>query len=172
MIVFAAHHAVVTCPGGPRIRTWIGRRDSDIPARDGKLPNPHGSGDSLLRLFLAKGLSARELAALIGAHTCSRSFFQPPPGFGDQGFPQDTSPGVWDVRYYQQTINPPRDRIFRFESDVNLANHPTVGREFRVSASIPKRRTIRLNIDRVISATKGNGTSSSRPLWRRCLYLV
>lgn len=90
----------------------------------------HASGASLYQLFLAKGISARELAALIGAHTCSKSFHQTPLGLGDQGSPQDSTPGIWDVKFYSETTNPAAGD-FVFDSDKNLAADPNVGPEFR-----------------------------------------
>lgn len=72
MIQFAGAHAIVTCPGGPRISTYVGRVDSSKPAPDGLLPDVHGSGDSLFALFQDKGFSAVDLAALLGAHSTSK----------------------------------------------------------------------------------------------------
>lgn len=72
MIQFAGAHAIVTCPGGPRIQTFVGRKDSSNPAPDGFLPDVHASGDSLFALFQDKGFSAVDLAALLGAHSTSK----------------------------------------------------------------------------------------------------
>lgn len=71
MLVFAGNHAIVTCPGGPRVETFIGRKDSYTPAPESLLPDVNQSGDSLLALFEDKGFSAFDLAALVGAHTCA-----------------------------------------------------------------------------------------------------
>ena len=90
----------------------------------------HASGESLYQLFLAKGIKEDELAALLGAHTTSKSFHQTPVGLGDQGFPQDSTPGIWDVKYYSDTTNPPAG-VFVFDSDKNLAAHPVVGPKFK-----------------------------------------
>lgn len=129
IIVVAANVAVKTCPLGPKINTFVGRKDSSVPAPDGKLPDMHAAGESLRLLFLAKGLSANDLAALIGAHTSSKSFHQTPAGVGDIGSPQDSTPGIWDVKYYSEVTSPaPGD--FVFESDKNLAANPIVGKEF------------------------------------------
>lgn len=57
-------HAIVACPGGPRITTYVGRKDSTNPAPGGLLPDVHASGDSLFALF----------AALLGAHSTSKQF--------------------------------------------------------------------------------------------------
>ncbi|PVI05537.1 class II peroxidase [Periconia macrospinosa] len=126
MIVFAGSHATATCPGGPKIRTWIGRKDSTTAAPNNLLPNPFASADSLYALFQAKGFDDVDLAALIGAHTASRQLFVDP---SKAGQPQDSTPGVWDVKYYSQTRSPP-DGVFVLPSDAKLAAHPVVGKQF------------------------------------------
>lgn len=130
LIVVASSVAVVTCPLGPQIQTFVGRTDSSVPAPDGKLPDVHASGESLRTLFLAKGINAKELAALIGAHTSSKSFHQTPAGVGDVGAPQDSTPGVWDVNFYSEVTKPVAGD-FVFDSDKNLAQNPIVGKEFK-----------------------------------------
>lgn len=129
LLVFAASIAVVTCPLGPQVTTYVGRKDSWKPSPDGKLPDMHASGDALYELFQNKTITARELAALIGAHATSKSFHQTPAGRGDIGLPQDSTPGIWDVKYYSETTNPPKG-VFVFDSDIALAKHPVVGPEF------------------------------------------
>lgn len=65
---------------------------------------------------------------------------------------QDTTPRSWDVKYYSETQakSPPRG-VFRFDSDVNLANPTTeAGEAFTEFAkdkgqsrvSSPARRTV------------------------------
>ncbi|UNI21317.1 Manganese peroxidase [Purpureocillium takamizusanense] len=119
MIQMAANVATVTCPLGPRVRSFVGRKDSSNQAPDGLLPSPFDSADRLIELFSNKTISARELAALVGAHTTSQQFFVDPNRAGD---PQDSTPGVWDVEFYGQTTDPnaPK-RVFKFQSDVNLS---------------------------------------------------
>lgn len=127
MIVFSAAVAIVSCPGGPRMKTFVGRKDSSNPAPGGFLPDVQASGDSLFTLFSNKGFSAKELAALLGAHTTSKAFNQAP--VVPAGSSQDSTPGLWDVKYYAETLNPPKS-IGVFPSDKNLAKHPVVGKEF------------------------------------------
>ncbi|CZT49863.1 uncharacterized protein RSE6_10760 [Rhynchosporium secalis] len=122
----AASRATLTCPGGPRVSTYVGRKDSSNPAPDDRLPDAHGSGQSLYELFLAKGFEAKELAALLGAHSTSKAFHQPDI---PAGTPQDDTPGIWDVHYYSNTLKPVAG-IQPFQSDNNLAAHPIVGKEF------------------------------------------
>ena len=66
LIQYGAAHAVVTCPLGPRIRSFVGRKDSSKPAPDGLLPDAKASADSLISLFEDKTISGHELAALLG----------------------------------------------------------------------------------------------------------
>jgi hypothetical protein len=90
---------------------------------------PGSDHDSLLQLFLDKGFTASELAALIGAHTTSTAFKQADFGIPDGGA-QDSTPGKWDINYYAETYNPP-PKVYRFASDINLAQkNTTVGKQF------------------------------------------
>ena len=131
LIQFAGNHAIVSCPGGPAISTRIGRTDSSKPAPAGLMPAGFGAGsdhNTLFQLFLDKGFSAVDLAALIGAHTTSKAFAQSQVPVGAA---QDSTPGIWDVKYYAETYKPPPG-ISRFEADINLSNpNTTVGREFQ-----------------------------------------
>ncbi|KAK0123891.1 hypothetical protein ONS95_008884 [Cadophora gregata] len=127
VIQFAASVAIVTCPGGPQIKTFVGRKDSTTPAKGSLLPDVFAGADDLYALFQRKGLSASELAALLGAHSTSKQFHVP-------GAPvnasQDSTPGLWDVKYYAETLSPPSN-VYVFPSDAKLAVHPTVGKEFK-----------------------------------------
>jgi hypothetical protein len=128
MLAFAAAHAIVTCPSGPQIKTYVGRKDSSNPAPDGLLPDVHASGDSLFALFQDKGFNAVDLAALIGAHTCSKQFFV---DTAQAGKSQDSTPGIWDVKFYGETTQTPTPAgNFVFDSDKNLAAQKVVGKEF------------------------------------------
>ena len=120
-------HAIVTCPGGPRITTYIGRKDSTNPAPGGLLPDVHASGDSLFALFADKCFSAVDLAALLGAHSASKQFNV---DISKAGQPQDSTPGLWDVKYYAEMLNPPQG-VFVFPSDTNLVNQAQVDKEFK-----------------------------------------
>jgi hypothetical protein len=131
MIVFAGSHAIVTCPGGPRIQTYVGRNDSSVQAPPGHLPDANASADSLYKLFQDKGFDATELAALLGAHSTSNQFH-----FNESAaavsLPQDSTPGIWDVKYYGETLAPPTSPpILVLPSDSKLAVHPVVGKQFQ-----------------------------------------
>ena len=128
MIQFMAIHATVTCPLGPRLRVFIGRKDSKRPAPNGLLPGVTQPADDLIALFEDKTISPHDLTALLGAHTTSKQFFFNTSHTGDS---QDDTPGVWDVRFYGQTLeNKPMDGVFRFESDIVLSTHPRVHEEW------------------------------------------
>ncbi|KAF3356773.1 hypothetical protein VdG1_06196 [Verticillium dahliae VDG1] len=120
LIQFAANVATVSCPLGPRIKTYIGRKDNAVEPPRNLLPSPFHSADRLLQLFADKTFTADGLIALMGAHSTSQQRFVNRTRPGD---PQDSTPGVWDVKYYGETIdaNAPQC-VFKFQSDVNLAN--------------------------------------------------
>ncbi|ORY15291.1 heme peroxidase [Clohesyomyces aquaticus] len=127
MIVFAGSHAIVTCPGGPRVQTWIGRKDSSTPPPGGLLPDVHAPAADLFKLFQNKGYDAVGLAALLGAHSTSKAFGQ---SEAPAGTAQDSTPGKWDVKYYAETLNPPQG-VFVFPSDDKLSKFNDVGKEFK-----------------------------------------
>jgi hypothetical protein len=121
--------ATVVCPLGPRIRSFVGRKDSARAATDGLMPGADDDADFLIRLFEDKTIRPHGLAALVGAHTTSQQrFFRPERALD----PQDSTPGVWDVLFYPQTLDPnaPR-RVFKFPSDVSLSRHPRIADEWR-----------------------------------------
>ncbi|KAM0273603.1 hypothetical protein ACHAQH_008232 [Verticillium albo-atrum] len=120
LIQFAANVATVSCPLGPRIKTYIGRRDNAVEPPRNLLPTPIDNADRLLQLFADKSFTADGLIALMGAHSTSQQRFVNRDRAGD---PQDSTPGVWDVKYYGETVDPSApQRVFKFPSDINLAN--------------------------------------------------
>lgn len=133
LIQVAGSLGVLACPGGRVGRVLVNRIDTFVTAPDGLLPQAFGPGsdhDTLFALFADKGFSARDLAALIGAHSTSRANFETENGIS-VGASQDSTPGVWDVGYYAETYDPP-DGVASFDSDVHLSNvSTTVGRQFR-----------------------------------------
>ncbi|KAK4167118.1 putative lip/Mn/Versatile peroxidase [Cladorrhinum sp. PSN259] len=131
LIQMAANVGTVVCPLGPRIRSFVGRRDSHIPALDGQLPSPFDPADKLIDLFRAKTIEPVGLAALLGAHSTSKQRFVDDNFFG---FPQDSTPGVWDTLFYSQTLNGGAPDIFRIPSDVILSQHPHLFPAFKAYA--------------------------------------
>jgi hypothetical protein len=121
--------ATVVCPLGPRIRSFVGRKDNAVLPPDGLLPDVNDSAENLINLFIDKTIKPHGLAALVGAHTTSQQRFFIPQRALD---PQDSTPGVWDVLFYGQTLNPnaPR-RVLKFPSDVKLSTNPRIADEWK-----------------------------------------
>lgn len=138
LIQIAGATGILACPGGRIGRVFVGRKDTSRASPENLLPQAFGPGsdhNSLLNLFSDKGFSPRDLAALIGAHSTSIARFQSQFGI-PVGTPQDSTPGVWDTKYYREVYNnnPPVSGVGRFESDVNLSRNLSkegVGVHFR-----------------------------------------
>ena len=65
--------AVVICPLGPHTLALVGRTENDeSPA--GLLPTEDLPVDQMVELFANKTFGARDLVALVGAHTTARQF--------------------------------------------------------------------------------------------------
>ncbi|KAF2753120.1 heme peroxidase [Pseudovirgaria hyperparasitica] len=125
---FAHNHATVTCPLGPRIKTYVGRPDATKAAPDGLLPSTFDTADNLLALFADKTFTAAELAALLGAHTTARQFHSIA---GQEGDAQDSTPGVWDVAFYNETLQTSNDtRLTILPSDLALAKSSQMSAAF------------------------------------------
>ncbi|TVU33216.1 hypothetical protein EJB05_25006, partial [Eragrostis curvula] len=74
-LALAARDAVALL-GGPTWNVWLGRKDARAAsqaAANANLPGPGSSAASLVAAFAAKGLSARDMTALSGAHTVGRA---------------------------------------------------------------------------------------------------
>jgi hypothetical protein len=129
LVQMGATVATVACPLGPRIRSFVGRKDSAKLPMDGLLPDVNAPADQLIQLFIDKTIRPHGLTALVGAHTTSQQrFFQPRRAFD----PQDSTPGVWDVLFYGQTLDPraPR-RVLKFPADVKFSTHPRMADEWK-----------------------------------------
>ncbi|KAF8642550.1 hypothetical protein HU200_067228 [Digitaria exilis] len=75
VLAIAARDAV-SLLGGPTWNVRLGRLDARVASRDAanaNLPGPGSSLPSLLDAFQRKGLSARDMTALSGAHTVGRA---------------------------------------------------------------------------------------------------
>lgn len=120
LIQFGANVGTVACPQGPRVRTYVGRKDGTRPSPDDTMPLQTWAADELLPLFADKTISPQGLVSLVGAHTTSQQRFAYPEHALE---PQDSTPGVWDIDFYQETMNPNTPaRILKFPSDVHLAD--------------------------------------------------
>ncbi|OHW98022.1 ligninase h2 precursor [Colletotrichum incanum] len=131
LIQFSANVATVVCPMGPRVRTFVGRKDSSVPAPHDLLPAVTGSADYLIELFGNKTISSYGLISLIGAHTTSQQRYVDPERAGD---PQDSTPGVWDVKFYSETIGNAPARVFKFASDIVLSKDSRTSAQFKAFA--------------------------------------
>ncbi|KAI1630757.1 peroxidase [Biscogniauxia mediterranea] len=132
IIQTAAIVATVSCPGGPRIRAFVGRHDDSRAGPEGKLPLPFQDAQYLINLFQAKTFTASDLVALVGAHTASKQFFVDPTRAGAS---QDSTPNVWDSRFYAETLSSTnQSSIFTFQSDKNLATFPSTSGQWAAFA--------------------------------------
>jgi hypothetical protein len=122
LVQMSATVATVVCPLGPRIRSYVGRADSSEPSPEGLLPGPKTSADEILDKFADKTISPAGVVALLGAHTTSQQNNVDETRKGD---PQDSTPGVWDTRFFKETLDggAPK-RVMKLQSDINIANDP------------------------------------------------
>ena len=119
LIQYAANHATVTCTQGPRVRTYVGRKDSKSNAPTGLLPEPTDSDTYLVSLFANKTFIIDDFISLVGAHSTGKQFHV---NASLAGEPFDQTPGVWDVFYYPTILqNPPPAGTFRLQSDEALS---------------------------------------------------
>ncbi|KAF6812359.1 ligninase h2 precursor [Colletotrichum musicola] len=122
MIQFGANVATVSCPLGPRVRTFVGRKDTTKASPQNLLPSPFQKSDALFKMFAEKSFTPAGLVALLGAHTTSQQRFIDE---SKAGAPQDTTPGVWDVAFYGQTLSPRTPpAVFKIPSDVSVSQDP------------------------------------------------
>ncbi|KAK1753634.1 heme peroxidase [Echria macrotheca] len=122
LIQLGAKVGAGSCPGGPRIRFFIGRTDNPNPAPTGLLPPPFFTAQQLIDNFGNKTIGPGGLVALLGAHTASK---QTQVDTTKIGAPQDSTPGKWDQKYFVETLdaNAP-STIVKFQSDINVATSP------------------------------------------------
>jgi hypothetical protein len=98
---FMAKFAIVSCPLGPRVRTFVGRDNTLLADPPNLMPDVHSPASKLIQLFADKTINAEGLAALVGAHSTSNQFFV---DTTKSGFSQDSTPGVWDMKFYNETL--------------------------------------------------------------------
>ncbi|KAF2748664.1 class II peroxidase [Sporormia fimetaria CBS 119925] len=133
LIQFGANVATVVCPLGPRLRTFVGRKDNARAGPTGLLPAETDSADKLISLFKAKTIDAHDLVALVGAHTTSQQHKVDTSRDGD---PQDSTPGLWDVAFYGETLSSSTPvRVLKFRSDVALSKHSEAKSEWQAFVS-------------------------------------
>ncbi|KAJ5952443.1 heme peroxidase [Penicillium vulpinum] len=120
LVQFMHNVATVTCPLGPRLLTLVGRRDRREANPTGLIPNNNATDATfLIELFQNKTFTARDLGALLGAHTVARQSFV---DRSRAGQPLDSTPGVWDMNFYLEMAMPePPSGVFRLASDEALS---------------------------------------------------
>jgi hypothetical protein len=143
----AGNLAVVACPGGPVVKTYVGRTPPKNEAPLDLLPSPFDPVPKMIARFADMGFSVRELMALIGAHTTGKQRFvdinQATKSF-------DSTVDVWDVRFYSETQaataapgmlkfgltapfvfpNACSAGTFRLNSDVNFSHNTTTVKDY------------------------------------------
>jgi len=107
LVQFMATTGVVSCPLGPRITTYVGRQDNAKPPPLGLVPDHTQSATNLIRLFNDKTFTTLDLAALVGAHTAANQFKLEAK---NAGHAMDSSPGVWDTRFYSEIMSGTRQK--------------------------------------------------------------
>ncbi|KAJ7676522.1 heme peroxidase, partial [Mycena polygramma] len=133
---------VLACPGGPQIKTYVGRALPKNIAPDNLLPNPNSPVKVLTDRFADMGFSIREMMALMGAHSTAKQRFVVPALAGET---LDSTPDIWDVRFYSETqqataapgirchymLTALRDPgTFRLNSDVNFSHNATTQQDY------------------------------------------
>lgn len=103
LVQFMHNVATIVCPLGPRTLTLVGRKSSFSANPTGLLPDTRASAQSLVDLFAAKTITFVDLIALIGAHTTAKQRFV---DRSKAGQPLDSTPGVWDVKFYSEVLAP------------------------------------------------------------------
>ncbi|OTB01882.1 putative class II peroxidase [Hypoxylon sp. CI-4A] len=128
LIQTAAMTASVVCPLGPRIKHYVGRKDDSTAGPTGKLPLPQQDAQFIIDLFAAKTFTSDDLVALLGAHSVSKQRFVDP---SRSGASQDSTPAVWDLNYYGETIAGDNETILIFHSDASIASYSTTKDRFK-----------------------------------------
>jgi hypothetical protein len=164
LIQTGAKVGAVSCPGGPRIRLFIGRVDNPHANPPNLLPPPSFDAPVIIELFQNKTIGPGGLVALIGAHTASRQNVVDATRVGD---PQDSTPGTWDTTYFAQTLSSTAPaQVFKFHSDISLSQHPVTGPVYQQFANTGGKTVW----DKV--SLPFLPLSSSSPTWKRVIYLA
>ena len=145
LVQFMHNVASVSCPLGPRILTFVGRPNRSNANPPGLIPNTNSTAEQMIELFGNKTFSTNDLLALIGAHTVATQSFVDP---SKAGQPLDSTPGVWDVKFYSEMLTPSPppyvkalsgmnsltmclSGVFRLPSDQSFASDPTTNSGFQ-----------------------------------------
>ncbi|RCI12786.1 hypothetical protein L249_0725 [Ophiocordyceps polyrhachis-furcata BCC 54312] len=122
LIQMGANVGTVVCPLGPRVRSFVGRKDNNQPGPENLLPGPDQSAEQLITMFADKTISPQGLVALVGSHSAARQRFVERNRTGDT---LDSTPGIWDTRFYDEVVDSKTAaRVFKLQSDVSLSQDP------------------------------------------------
>ncbi|PHH77558.1 hypothetical protein CDD80_490 [Ophiocordyceps camponoti-rufipedis] len=122
LIQMGTNIATVSCPLGPRVRSFVGRKDSTQPSPRSDLPSPFDSADSLISQFADRTFTPDNLVALLGAHSTAKQREVDPARAGEA---LDTTPGVMDMNFYGDLLDPNAPKqIFKLQSDINISKDP------------------------------------------------
>ncbi|KAI0834096.1 class II peroxidase [Hypoxylon sp. FL0890] len=111
LIQFAAAFGIASCPGLPSISVKVGRVDSSTANPTGQMPSPNDNATALIAAFAAKGFSATELVALVGAHSAAKNL---------DGDAFDSTVDDLDTVFYNETADGTAPASLN--SDVYLSN--------------------------------------------------
>lgn len=110
----AAALANKACPYGPYIPFYIGRKDKAVACPTGQIPPGTATAQMLVKGFAARNFTARDVVAMVGAHSCGANLSY---------VPFDTSFGVMDSpTYYTEVLTGeapttlPSDKSLAFDS--------------------------------------------------------
>ncbi|OTB06244.1 putative class II peroxidase [Hypoxylon sp. CI-4A] len=111
LIQFAAAAGIAACPGMPAITVMVGRTDSSTANAEDQIPSPTDDAATIVSAFAAKGFTATELVALIGAHSAAKDL---------NGNGLDSTVDEMDNTFYTETADGTAPASLT--SDQNLAN--------------------------------------------------
>ncbi|KAI0120376.1 class II peroxidase [Hypoxylon sp. NC0597] len=111
LIQFAAAFGIASCPGLPAISVKVGRVDSSTASPTGQMPSANDNATSIVAAFAAKGFSATELVALIGAHSAAKDL---------NGNALDSTVDSLDTNFYTETAEGTAPASLN--SDISLSN--------------------------------------------------
>ncbi|XP_038888127.1 L-ascorbate peroxidase 3 [Benincasa hispida] len=113
----------VEVTGGPTIDFVPGRKDSNICAREGQLPDAKKGAPHLRDIFYRMGLSDKDIVALSGGHTLGRAH---PERSGFDG-PWTEDPLKFDNSYFVELLKGESEGLLKLPTDKALLEDP----EFR-----------------------------------------
>ncbi|KAH8158179.1 hypothetical protein CIB48_g10073 [Xylaria polymorpha] len=131
IIQLGAIVGTVACPGGPRIRAFVGRKDDSRAAPPGKLPSASQNAPVLIDLFTNKTFTASDLVALVGAHTAAKQRFVDP-SRANVGL--DSDPQIWDASFYSETLTGDNKTFLILHSDKSLATYSATQGQWKTFA--------------------------------------